>query len=163
VTTIRHHHHVCESCNLSSPYYIKATWANSERPWTCQGKCPGRETSALAVKSGNNKIKCQDILTALADATNDLSVPYHELQTGATTVSIFNSLPLHIQNSSTPLFCKLLKSYLYRHCWTGISSERVPWVATYIGYIFQMNECMRNVRIKGRDRQKLGMPLCHSF
>jgi len=26
----------------------------------------------------NNKIIYQDILTALADATNDLSMPYHE-------------------------------------------------------------------------------------
>ena len=38
----------------------------------CQGKCPRRNTSALAVKSGNNKIIYQDILTVLAGATNDL-------------------------------------------------------------------------------------------
>ena len=41
----------------------------------CQGKCPGRYTSAhpaaLAIKSGNNKIIYQDIWTVLADATND--------------------------------------------------------------------------------------------
>jgi len=40
------------------------------------GHCPGRNTSALfaalAVKSVNNKILHQDILTALADETNDL-------------------------------------------------------------------------------------------
>src|SRR6218665_268498 len=33
----------------------------------CQGKCPGRNTSALAVKSGNNKIIYQDILNAITD------------------------------------------------------------------------------------------------
>jgi len=51
-----------------------------------QGKCPGRNTSALAaamaVKGGNNEIIYQDILTALADATNDLSMPCHEQWTG---------------------------------------------------------------------------------
>jgi len=47
-------------------------------------KCPGRNTfalaAALAVKSGNNTIKIiyQDMFTALADATNDLSMPCHE-------------------------------------------------------------------------------------
>jgi len=44
-----------------------------------QGKCPGRNTSALAaalaVKSGNNTIIDQDSLTALADATDELSMP----------------------------------------------------------------------------------------
>jgi len=66
----------------------------SQKQWrrhtmTCQGKCPGRNTSALvaalAVKSGNNKIIYQDISTALTDATNDLSVPCHDQLTGAAT------------------------------------------------------------------------------
>jgi len=39
------------------------------------------------VKSGHNKIMYQDILTGLADATNDLYMPCHEQWTGATTVS----------------------------------------------------------------------------
>src|SRR6218665_1840254 len=39
--------------------------------------CPGCRP-ALAVKSGNNKIIYKDILTALADATNDLPMPCHE-------------------------------------------------------------------------------------
>ena len=38
-----------------------------------------------AVKSGNNKITYKDIWTALPDATNDLSMPCHEQQTGAAT------------------------------------------------------------------------------
>jgi len=58
-------------------------WQRHTRAY--QGKCPGRNTSALAVKSGNNKMIYQDILTALADATNDLSMPYHEQRTGAAT------------------------------------------------------------------------------
>ena len=37
--------------------------------------------------SGNNKIIYQDILTALADATDDLSMPCHEQRTGAVTAS----------------------------------------------------------------------------
>ena len=49
----------------------------------------GRNTSAiaaaLAVKSGNNKIIYKDILTAFADATNDLSMPRHEQRAGAVT------------------------------------------------------------------------------
>src|SRR6218665_1448431 len=60
------------------------------RPWrrhtrAYQGKYPCRNASlaaALAVKSGNNKIEYQDILTALADATNDLSMPCHEQRMG---------------------------------------------------------------------------------
>ena len=52
----------------------------------CQGKCPDRNTSALAaalaVKSGNNK---QHIFIALADAINDLPMPCHEQRTGAAT------------------------------------------------------------------------------
>src|SRR6218665_2172267 len=55
----------------------------------CKGKCPSRNTSALpatlAVKSGNTKIIHQDILNALAEETNDLSMPCHEQRTGATT------------------------------------------------------------------------------
>jgi len=47
----------------------------------------GGNTSAhaatLAVKSSNNKIIYQNILTALADATNDPSMPGHEQQTAA--------------------------------------------------------------------------------
>jgi len=54
-----------------------------------QGKIPGRNASvlaaALAVKGGNNKIIYEDILTALADATNDLSMPCHEQRTGPST------------------------------------------------------------------------------
>jgi len=50
-----------------------------------QGKCPGTNTSALAVKSGNKRIMYQDILTALAHATNDLPMPCHEQRPGATT------------------------------------------------------------------------------
>jgi len=38
-------------------------------------KCPGRNTSVLAVKIGNNKIIYKNILTAIADATLDLSMP----------------------------------------------------------------------------------------
>ena len=37
---------------------------------------------ALAVKSGNNEIIYQDILTALADETNDLSMPCHDQRAG---------------------------------------------------------------------------------
>ena len=51
------------------------------KPRVCQGKCPGRNTfarAADAVKSGNNEIIYQDILTALADATNGLSISCHE-------------------------------------------------------------------------------------
>src|SRR6218665_4949 len=51
----------------------------------CQGKCTGRNSSALVVKSDKNKTIYQDILTALACATNDLSVPCHKQQTGAAT------------------------------------------------------------------------------
>ena len=41
--------------------------------------CPGRNTSVLAgaVNSGINKVIYQDISTAVADATNDLSLPCH--------------------------------------------------------------------------------------
>ena len=49
----------------------------------CQGICPGRNTSALTVKSGSNKIIYHDISSALADATNDLSMPCHEQRTDA--------------------------------------------------------------------------------
>src|SRR6218665_1392259 len=53
----------------------------------CQGKCPGRNTyvlaAALAVNSGNTRIIYKDILTALADATNELSMPCHVQWTGA--------------------------------------------------------------------------------
>src|SRR6218665_399548 len=63
-----------------------AQWHRHSR--SCQGKCPGRNTSALAaalaVKSGISKIN-QDILTALADATNDLSMSRHQQRTGAAT------------------------------------------------------------------------------
>jgi len=52
----------------------------------CQGICPGRNTSTLAVKSGNNIILYKDILTAFVNATNDLSTPCHEHRTGAATV-----------------------------------------------------------------------------
>jgi len=38
--------------------------------------------AALAVISGNNKIIYQDILTALADATNDQPMPCHEQRPG---------------------------------------------------------------------------------
>ena len=49
----------------------------------------GKYTSALAGQSRVViKIIHQDILTALADATNDLSMPCHELRTGAATVAI---------------------------------------------------------------------------
>ena len=37
------------------------------------------------MKSGNNKIIYLDILTALADATNDLSMPCNEQRTGDAT------------------------------------------------------------------------------
>jgi len=39
----------------------------------------------MAVKSCNNKIIYKDILTARADATNELSMPCHEQRTGAAT------------------------------------------------------------------------------
>ena len=48
----------------------KKQWRRLTRAY--QGKCPRINTSALAVKSGNNKIIYQDILTVLAGATNDL-------------------------------------------------------------------------------------------
>jgi len=54
---------------------IIAQWRRHTR--ACQGKCPGRNTSALAAalaaKSGNNKIIYQEIDTALTDATSDLT------------------------------------------------------------------------------------------
>src|SRR6218665_2261921 len=63
-----------------------AQWHRHSR--SCQGKCPGRYTSALAaalaVKSFISKIN-QDILTVLADATNDLSMSRHQQRTGAAT------------------------------------------------------------------------------
>jgi len=49
------------------------------------GHLPERNTSALATKSGNNKIIYQDILIAVANVINDLSVPCHEQRTGAAT------------------------------------------------------------------------------
>src|SRR6218665_127526 len=49
----------------------------------CQGKCPDRNTSALAVTSVNNTIIYIIISAALADATNGLSMPCHEQRTGA--------------------------------------------------------------------------------
>jgi len=56
-----------------------------------QGKCPGRNISALAValavKSGNNTITYQYIITALAEATSYLSTPCHEQWTDAATDS----------------------------------------------------------------------------
>src|SRR6218665_1735729 len=60
---------------------------------TSQGKCLGRYTSALAaalaaalvVKIGNNKIIYKGILTALADAINDLTMFCHEQRTAAAT------------------------------------------------------------------------------
>ena len=52
----------------------------------CLGKCPGKNTSALAaaleVKCGNNNIICQDSLTARAHATNDLSMPCQKQRPG---------------------------------------------------------------------------------
>jgi len=51
----------------------------------CQGKCPGRNSSALAAKSGNNKNVYQDILTALNDVTYNLPMPCHDQRTGAAT------------------------------------------------------------------------------
>ena len=52
-----------------------------------QGIFSGRNTSALtaslAVKRGNNTIIYKDILTALADETNGLSMPCNEQRTGA--------------------------------------------------------------------------------
>jgi len=44
-----------------------------------------RHGCALSVKSGNIYIIFQYILTALADATNDLSMPCHEQRPFATT------------------------------------------------------------------------------
>src|SRR6218665_616342 len=65
----------------------KEQWQSHTR--TCQDKRPGRHTSAqaaaLEVKSGNNKIIYEDILTALASATNDLSMPCLEQWTGTAT------------------------------------------------------------------------------
>src|SRR6218665_1997905 len=67
-----------------SPGLTPIQWRRHTR--ACQGKCPGRNTSSLAVKSGNNsKIIYQDILTALAYATKDLPMPCHEQRTGAST------------------------------------------------------------------------------
>ena len=52
------------------------------------GKCPGRNTSALAaaltVNSGNNKILHK--VTSTVDATDDLSTPCPEQRAGAATV-----------------------------------------------------------------------------
>ena len=61
----------------------KKQWRRHTR--SRQGKCPGRNISALAVKSGSSKIIYQDILTAITDATNDLPMPCHEQRTGAAT------------------------------------------------------------------------------
>jgi len=60
-------------------------WRHHTR--ACQGKCkcPGRNTSALAVKSGSNKIIYLDILIVLADAADDLSMLCHEQWIGAAT------------------------------------------------------------------------------
>src|SRR6218665_1366387 len=69
----------------------------------CHVKCTGRNTSALAVNSGNNKIKYQDILTALVDVTNDLSMPCHEQQTGvATELTVASPCRIWITNCSSP-------------------------------------------------------------
>ena len=69
------------------PGQNRGQWRRHTR--ACQGKCPGGNTfalaAALAVNSGNNKIIYQDILTALADATNDLTMLCHELRIGAAT------------------------------------------------------------------------------
>jgi len=64
------------------------------------GATPGRtRANALAQipppwqSNVNNKIKYQDILTALADETNDLSMPCHEQRTGAATGHLIFQLP----------------------------------------------------------------------
>jgi len=55
---------------------------------------PGCPT--LAVKSGNNKIIYQLLVSsALADETNDLSMPCHEHRTGADTVGLSSLLCLN--------------------------------------------------------------------
>jgi len=45
----------------------------------------------LDASGGDNKIIYQDILTALADATNDLYMPCHELRTGIASALILFS------------------------------------------------------------------------
>src|SRR6218665_1737325 len=69
------------------------------RPYT---RANGRNTStlaaALAVKSGNNKIIYQDILTAFADATNDLCMPRNEQPTGAATAQMKTLKTISSQN-----------------------------------------------------------------
>jgi len=51
----------------------------------------------LASKSGNNKIIYQDILTAIADATNDLSMPCHKQQTDSATDDEFLNFVLQVK------------------------------------------------------------------
>ena len=70
----------------------------------CQGKCPGRNAytlaAALADKSYNSKMIYQDILAALVDATNDLSMPCHWQQPGAATVCyIYLSIIIFIMHA----------------------------------------------------------------
>src|SRR6218665_3765896 len=104
--------------SLFLSYYTSSSSSSSSSQWRrhtreYQGKCSGRNTSplatALAVKSGNNKIIYQNILTALADATNALPMPCLEQRTGAATVFssfssfsyfISESLYLHLSSSS---------------------------------------------------------------
>src|SRR6218665_76989 len=68
-----------------NPHFLSILWTAPH-----QGTCPRRNTSVLAaaqaVESGDNKIIYQDNLTALADATYDLSMLCREHLTGADTV-----------------------------------------------------------------------------
>src|SRR6218665_2869876 len=65
---------------------------------------PGRNAytlaAALADKSYNSKMIYQDILAALVDATNDLSMPCHWQQPGAATVCyIYLSIIIFIMHA----------------------------------------------------------------
>jgi len=51
------------------------------------GQMPWQKYPRLGSQKGNNKMKYQDSLIVLADATNDLSTPCYEQRTGAATVS----------------------------------------------------------------------------
>jgi len=92
-------------------------WQHHTR--VCQGKCPGSNIFALAVAlaviSGKNRIIYQDILTALADAANDLSMPCHEHWAGTATARNASSsiLLLYILKLHTGVFLQSSYSVLF--------------------------------------------------
>lgn len=75
-----------------------------------KGKRPRRNTSALAVKCGNNQIIYQDFLTAPADhATNDLSMPCHEQRRLAPSLGVRLSIEwLGVQIPKAAIYFEIL-------------------------------------------------------